>query len=301
MPIRPQDIDPILQQSIKDWMAQLFSQTTALDPDTARIRTLSTQKWHRTARRHAGLYWSALVTFIAGMAAVPIIEPLGDGPAVLTLFAGMGLAVALLVRGVVKTNRALMAEIDAGLLRTIAERIARSPAERVYCEAIAALIDAEPVLTEVTQREILTQLNDLLASYRKLDGPVRHFLAAGGNSPVEELERELEGLNTRRDAKVDPRARETMDQSIALCSQRLASARAMGPAREQAEAQQELIVQAISSVQASLSRMVASGSGVVTDNVVVAGVDELHRTVSQVNLQTRAVEEAVNEVVALRL
>ncbi|MGV3724195.1 MAG: hypothetical protein ACO1SX_25150 [Actinomycetota bacterium] len=143
--------------------------------------------------------------------------------------------------------------------------------------AVAALVDAGPVLTAEAPREILAQLNDLLASYRKLDVPVRQYLAAGGNTPSDELEQELVGLTRRRDAKSDALACATMDPSIALCSQRLSSARALGPAREQAEAQLELILQAMASVPASLSRMVATGA-----KIADADVNTLQLTVSQV-------------------
>lgn len=86
-----------------------------------------------------------------------------------------------------------------------------------------------------------------------------------------------------------------MDQSSALCSQRLLAARALGPVRDQAEAQQELTLQALASVQAGLSRMAVAGSVAVD-----ADVGELHRTVTQVNEQTRAVEDAVNEIISIR-
>jgi hypothetical protein len=85
-----------------------------------------------------------------------------------------------------------------------------------------------------------------------------------------------------------------MDQSIALCTQRLSDARALAPAREQAEAQQELILQAMASVHASLSRMALAGSAAAQTDVA-----ELQQKVTQVHRQTCAVEDAVNELLAL--
>jgi hypothetical protein len=205
------------------------------------------------------------------------------------------LAGGLVSRAFLKTKDDLAQFANPEVLRQAGELIALSPAERLYCEGVASLIDAGPALTGSAQGEILVQLNDLLASFRKLDGPVRQSLAARGNQSIEGLQRELAEMVGRREAASDAKARATMDQSISLCSQRLADAMALVPARDQAVAQQELILQAMTSVHASLARMA------VADSVTVrADVGELQRTVARVNLETRAVEDAVEEVLALR-
>ncbi|MCC2670052.1 MAG: hypothetical protein K0Q72_2523 [Armatimonadetes bacterium] len=295
MPIRSRDIDPTLALALKERVRQLISTQAITEPGAARLRTAGMSRWRETLRRNAYHFWAAAACFGGGIAAVPLLADNGPGLTVTALLGMQALAVGFVVRGFGKANQHLTEFVNPEVLRNAGELLALGPAERLYCEGLAALIDAEQTLPEASQGEILAQLNDLLSSFRKLDGPVRLSLATRGNQPIEGLEQELSELVRRREATSDPMARATMDQSIALCSQRLADAAALAPAREQAEAQRELILQALASVHASLSRMATAGS--VT---VHADVADLQRTVTRVNDQTRAVEDAVNEVITLR-
>jgi len=295
MPIRNQDIDPAIALALKERMAQLISSQAVTEPATARVRSVGVTKWREALRRNAYHFWGAGGCFLGSIAIIPVLA--GNGPeiTVSALLGMQALAVGLLTRGFQKTNREVTQFASPELLRCAGELISLTSAERLYCEGVASLIDAEGALPEATQREILAQLNDLLGSYRKLDGSVRESLAARRSQPIETLERELAELVVRRDAASDATARATLDQSVTLCSERLFDARALAPARAQAEAQQELILQALASVQASLSRMAAAESSSVRSDV-----DQLQRAVSRVNLETRAVEDAVNEVITLR-
>jgi hypothetical protein len=294
MPNRSQDIDPAIALALKERMAQIISTQAGMEPGAARLRGERISKWRDTLRRNSYHFWAAGTCFAGGVAAVPLLAGFGPGLTVTALLAMQALSVGLIVRGFQKANQHLTQFANPEVLRSAGDLITLSPAERLYCEGVASLIDAERALTESSQTEILAQLNELLSSFRKLDGPVRQSFATRGNQSLEGLERELSELVRRRDAASDATARGTMEQSITLCSQRLVDARGLAPAREQAEAQQELIIQALSSVHASLSRMA------VADPVTVqADVGELQRTVTQVNRQTRAVEDAVHEVLTL--
>lgn len=295
MPIRTQDLDPIIARAVKEWMAQVVATQSAAAPGASRVRMAGIRQWRESLRRNAYHFWGAGACFGAGIAAIPLLAHHGPGVAMSAFMGIQASAVALVVRGHLRSNRQLTEHADVEVLRNAGELLELTPAERLYCSGVASLIEAEEALSEVTRSEILAQLNELLASYRKLDGPVRQHLAARGNQPIEGLESELAELVRRRDLASDSTARATMDQSIMLCSQRLADARALAPAREQAEAQQELILQALASVHASLSRMAAADSAAVQTRM-----GELQRTVSRVNEETRAVEDAVNEVLTLR-
>ena len=294
MPIRSQDIDPVIALALKERMAQLITTQAGTEPGAARLRSLGISKWHENLRRNAYHFWTAGACFVGGIATVPLLAPSGPGLAMGVLVGMQALAVGLVCRGFRKANQHLTQFADPEVLRNAGELLTLSPSERLYCEGVASLIEAERALTERAQGEILSQLNELLSSFRKLDGPVRQSLAARGNQPLEALEHEFSELVRRRDATSDATARATHDQSVTLCSQRLADARALAPARERAEAQQELILQAMASVHASLSRLARADS--VT---VLADVGELQHTVTQVNRQTCAVEDAVNEVLTL--
>ena len=280
-------------------MAQITSAQGGGEPGLARLRGEAISQWRETQRRNFYHFWAAAACFVGGFAFVPLLAPSGPGLTVTALVAMQALAVGLVHRGLRRTHEELAQFANPEVMRNAGELIALSPAEKLYCEGVASLSDAERTLTEAARGEILAQLNDLLSSYRKLDGPVRQSLAARAGAlraqSIEGLEHELAELVRLRDASSDAGARATMDQSISLCSQRLSDARALAPAQEQAEAQQELILQSLAFVQASLSRMAVANSA-----TLPADVGALQSTVTQVNQQTRAVEDAVNEVLALR-
>jgi hypothetical protein len=295
MSIRPQDIDQTIWNVLKDRLSQIFAGQAALDPLTARVRSAGTQRWRETAKQYAGYFWAGAASFLTGLVALPVVAPAAEGPAVLTFLLLNMLGAGLVVRGFVKTQQELNRFVSPELMRGAAHLVALSRVEQLYCEAVAALIDAGPLLGETVQQEILQQLNALLENHRKLAVPVQQYQAASGSASIEALERELAELTARRDALRNDAAREMMEQSVALCARRLQYARALEPAREQAEAQQELIVQTLASVQASLAR-----TGSTPAVPVQAEVAELQQSVTQVNHQARAVEEAVAEVMALR-
>ena len=292
MPIRPKEIDPTIQTALRERLTQIFA-AQAHDPQTARIRAAGNQLWRETARRYSGFFWGAGAAFVAAFIAVGSLERTNEGLAVLSFLTLNGGAIWLGVQGFLRTNRELTQYVSADLMRGAASLVALSPAERLYCEAVAELVDTEKTLGEPAQQEMLQQLNELLERHRNLAVPLREFHAASGSSSIAALEQELATLNQRRDALGDPAARGIMQQSSELCSRRLEQARALEPVRQQAEAQQELIVQTLAAVRSSLAR---TASRPTTEG---AHVQALQDSVTQVNRQARAIEEAVAEVVTL--
>jgi hypothetical protein len=229
------------------------------------------------------------------MLALPMLESgTNEGFAVLAFLGLSALGGALMVSGFKKTNSEMTKYANPDVLRYASQMDSLNRAERAYCEAAATLIDAGSILSEEVQRDVIHQLNGLLDSHRRLEEPVRRARAASGAESINALEQELAGLMSRRDAQTDANARATMDKSVELCCRRLEASRAMEPARQNAEAQQELILQTMASVQASLGR--TTGVNVKPEDL---NLGALHQSVAQVNSQTRAVEEAVAEVVAL--
>jgi len=295
MSIRPQEIDQTLQNVLKERISQIFAGQTALDPMTARIRSAGTLQWRETAKRYAGNFWVGAGGILASILALPAVAPTNGGLGVLLFLLFNGLGIGLIVRGFAKTQQELTRFVHPGLMRGAAQLVALSRAEQLYCEAVAALIDAGPLVGETVQQEILQQLNVALENHRKLAVPVQQHQAASGGAAIGALERELAELTARHDSLQNDAAREMMEQSISLCEGRLQYARALEPAREKAEAQQELILQTLASVQASLARTCTASPA-----AVEAEVGVLQQSMTQMNQQARAVEEAVAEVVALR-
>lgn len=297
MPILSRDIDPAIALALNERVVQLISAPPAPleGPGSTHLREAGIAKWRETVRRNSYHYWAAGASFLGGIGCIPILATHGPGVTIAALLGMQALAAGLVVRGRNKSRHELTHEVRAEWIRSVGEFIALTPAEASYCAGVASLIEASRSLPRSTQAEILHELNELLSSFRKLDGPIRQYLAAGGIQSLQKLEQELDDLLRRRELQSDPTACATMDQSIQLCQQRLADARILTPTWEQALAQQELILQAMASVHASLSRIA------VADSVEApVGVMELQRTVQEVNQRTRSVEEAVNEVLLLR-
>lgn len=293
MPIRPEEIDLSIQSALKERLSQIFVGQGAQDPLTARVRSAGTQKWRETFHRFPGYLWAGGLSLATGFFSFAVLEPTNEGLAILTWLSLTAIGTCFIIDAFTLTQQELTRFVSPEAMRGASHLISLSRAEQLYCEAVAALIEAAPVLGETVQGEILQQLNGLLESHRKLDIPIRRY-AASASVSVETLEDEIAGLNRRREELTDAAAREMMDQSIALCGRRLEQAKALKPAREQAEAQQELILQTLASVAASLTR-----TGAVPSAPVSAEVTELQESVTQANRRAQAVEEAVAEVMAL--
>ncbi len=294
MPIRPEEIDQTLQLALKERLGQLFQQGAALDPVASRVRSAGMVAYRQTAKRYAGQFWTAGAIGMAAILTPPFLAGGGEGPAVLGFLTLLSIAIATAIAGSIRVSKDLNQYVNPNVMRAADELIAVSRAEKAYCEALAALVEAGTVLSETVQKEILQQLNELLASYRRLDAPVQRARAVLGADSMQALEEEITRLERQRESLSDPDALAMMARSIDLCIQRQNAAHSLAPAREKAEAQQELIVQTLASVQASLGRTLGARVG-----SVQADVGELQQSVLQVSTQTRAVEEAVSEVLAL--
>jgi hypothetical protein len=295
MPLRPEEFDPTIQTLLKERMAQIFNQhNPPMDPISARVRSAGMEAWRNAASRNTAFFLGGGISVFATIFGPAFAANSGQANPLLVMFVFMGLAAGMLVTGFRRTQDALTKHANADVMRYAGEYLALSRGEKAYCEAAAALIDAGSVLSEDVQRDVIQQLNGLLGSYRRLEDPLRRAQAASATESIDALEQELAGLMSRRDAQSDADARAMMDQSVELCRRRLEGSRAVEPARQKAEAQQELIVQTMASVQASLGR--TRGVNIKTPDL---NLGELQKSVAQVDTQTRAVEEAVAEVVAI--
>src|SRR5262249_4232261 len=134
-----------------------------------------------------------------------------------------------------------------------------------------------------------------VANYRRLEEYRERLAAASGSETVADLEAELADLGRRLGSAADPVAREALEQSSAMCAARLEHARALEPGFERVKAQQEVILQTLASAQASMAR-----ARMAPTPVSLPDMQRLQESVLGVNNQTRAVEEAVQEVMALR-
>ncbi len=294
MPIRSEDIDAGIQNVLKERLTQISMGQGTQDPLVARIRRAGSQRWRESFRRYQGYVWGGGLSLAVSVFSLPFLEAANEGLIAPLFILLNSLGWVLIVRAFILAQKDATRLVCPEVLRVLPRLASVSRAEQLYCEAVATLSEAGSLLGAAAQDEILQQLNGLLDSHRKLDVSIRRYHAASASVSLSALETEMTELRRRREGLSDAEAREMMEQSISLCRRRLEHARSLNPAREQAEAQQELILQTLASVQASLTRTSA-----VSSPPMATEVAEFQESVTQANRRAQAVEEAVAEVMAL--
>jgi hypothetical protein len=234
---------------------------------------------------------------LAAMLSSGLLTMLEPG-SVLGVGAGVAIMGLALTAGAARTKaftKQLEGELAAADLRAVAEKADLSRAEREYLLAAAALVNAASLLGPTMLADLVRQLNHLVRSDRQLEAQHRQVVPALGSASPAEMEAERDDLLRRREKAPDAGTREALERSLALCNGRLESAAAIAPVIASVEAQRDVVYQTLASVQSALLRMTAAPSA-----PVQAGVQEILTSAAQVTADTCAVEEAVQEVVALR-
>jgi hypothetical protein len=178
--------------------------------------------------------------------------------------------------------------------RAVLPLLPQTRAESSYYEALLSLYDGPTALDEATRRDILRQMNALLENRFHLDVQRRRILDLLDGDVIARLEAERDALEQRIEQTADPITWETLRQGAELCQARLENARALVPMLGRLEAQGEVIHQALSAVHFAVARLR------VAPLALTPAVSEIKETVSRINNQTQAMEQAVAEVVALR-
>ena len=169
-----------------------------------------------------------------------------------------------------------------------------SRSERAYCETVAILARPETQIDEETGRQILADLNALIQHSRHLDAQRVEIERLAGADSISSLQSERDGIAQRIPRTQDEQARTDLEESLALCDSRLENAGQMAPALERLDAQQEKIVQTLASIQSRLARLEAAPAP-----IMLPQAEEVQQTLKDLTNQTRAVEEAVQEVMAV--
>jgi hypothetical protein len=261
-------------------------------------QTLSEPLWQRWKQNVAILAQAALLvaggSFLLGMM---ILGPLLRADPRFTLFAVLAIpgfftlywgSVAMRVRP--DPSRLLSADE----VREASAAVPLSRAERSYVDTLTELLGAARVIGEPTARDLLPQLNELLENDRQLERQRQRAQTAMGIRSAAQLEAERADLARRTEATTDPIALQAMQQSLQLCEERLRSIHALEPHLVRIDAQRELISHAFAAVQSSLAGSLVSSTA---PGAVI--VEDLQHSVRQINQQTRAVEQAVQEVMTL--
>lgn len=209
-------------------------------------------------------------------------------------FLGIGLVIAGGLWWSRVAQRQAEGSLIAGDLRAVSRACGLTRLEAAYIDATAALIEVSPLLGECLTRDLLAQLNELAANAQTLETQRGRVAAAMGATPLGDLEREHAALVERLQSAPDEASRQAVEQSITLCEGRLAEQRALAPGLARVEAQQEIVYQTLASVESSLRRMSA-----VPAEAPALQVEEIRQATSEAVGQTRAVEDAIQEVLAV--
>ncbi len=214
-------------------------------------------------------------------------------PGVAVWLTGSGVGSWWATRAVPKTRLRHALHIEE--MRAAFPLLSLTRTERIYCDTLLLLarMDVEPE-TERTLRETLRQLNDLIANSRQLEARRLSLLPVFGNNVIAELETEFGSLGQRLDRTQDPLARQALEQSLQMCANRLDTARNLAQSLERLNVQQEAIGHTIASAQAALARLQVAPSP-----RTEMAAQTISETVAQMNQQTYAVEQAVQEVITL--
>jgi|GEM_PF-3573688 hypothetical protein len=167
-------------------------------------------------------------------------------------------------------------------------------AERGYVEVVRALLDAEG-LDAATVGTILTEANGLLDDAIALRKRRELIARASDGHSAEWRRAEVRSLEKRVAAATDPGTRAALQQSLDLSRETLRATEELAVAAERVEAQQEAILRAFTSLRALLGRL-----AIATAPLAAPGLDQMRSLTANVHDQTRAVEQAVQEVLNLR-
>ena len=200
-----------------------------------------------------------------------------------------------MVGSMVTRNRSIQTYMNAEELRAVMPIASLSPTEANYIEVVCSLLEASENIPEEIAREILQSLSILIERYRHMDAQLERLKKVVGNESVEALEAEHSRLVDRTAQVDDPQAKEDMQQSLAMCEKRLQDVRVLAPSIERLEAQKEVLHQTLMTIQASVVRLQAAPRA-----VSLPDTTELRQAVDEVTIKTRAVEEAVAEVLVLQ-
>lgn len=241
----------------------------------------------------AALKWGAGALIAAVLAAIPGVRELGW-----TTAGAVALCVSLTgvaaMAGAMRAGYTKAQVLHSDLLAGFLPFLTLTRAERAYCEALVVLSRPELSLDEETARSLLAQFNRLMEHSRKLDNQRLELTGPPGSEPVERILDEREALAHRAAAAQDPAARASLEESLRLCDTRLENARAIVPVLERLDAQQEVIVQTLGSMHATLARSESARQPLATP-----GRDELFQRLEEIGEEAQSVEKAVEEVVTL--
>jgi hypothetical protein len=292
MLVRTQDIDPQIVQTV---MGGLTSAIQRQDPSPELRNFLieDARRFRPDARQF--LPWALAGLLVPCVLAASVFfgvpASFAYPAAWVAFFTCFGIGIARMVMDYVRRAKVIHSDLLAGCLA----HVELSPLDRAYCEVLVWLAKPGLRVDEETARSVLGELNRLAGHYRKLEGQKAELASLSNALSYEKAVAELDRLTALLASADDPAVRRSIEDSVELCRQRVENTRQIEPAAERLQAQQELILQTLASIQANLARL-AQADQLLTETDVAA-IREQSETIQS---HAEAVESAVDEVVALR-
>ena len=292
MLVRTQDLDPQILQTVTDGLGSAVRRQDP-SPELRSLLTEDARRFRPDARKFLPWALAGLLVPIALLASVPLGVPSSFAyPAAwVAFFAGFGIGIARMVMDYVRLAKVIHSDLLAGSLA----HVELTPLDRAYCEVLVWLAKPGLRVDEETARSVLGELNRLAGHYRTLEGQKAELASLSNALSHENAVAELERLTKQLASAEDPEARRSIEESVELCKQRVESTRQIEPAAERLQAQQELILQTLASIQASLARL-AQADHLLSETDLAA----IREQSEAIQAHAEAVESAVEEVVALR-
>jgi hypothetical protein len=291
MILRLTDVHPKIADVLKarEWQLR-FDRNSR--PEDAGARQVLGRRWKV-------IRWRILAAVpIGGIIGAAIAEASGAPSAGQIGIAFMAAYLSAIGTGVVSVLSSKLSKshsIAADEMRALSTGLELGKPERAYLDTICALMEAGDNVSDETGREILSTLNELLDQAIYVEDRSERLRNAASTESVNELEAERARMSARLASAQDPQAKVDFSHSLQMCDDRLRNARVLAPLIERLDAQREVIHQTLLSVLSSVSRLEVAPTAVSAPDV-----EEVKRVVEQVTAQTQAVEDAVQQVIALR-
>jgi hypothetical protein len=292
MLVRTQDLDPQTLNAVMDGLGKAVRSPDP-SPELRSLLTEDSRRFRPDWRKF--LPWALAGLLVSGAFVLSVLfgapTSFAYPAAWVSSFAGFGIGIAQTVRDFLQRARVVHSDLLAGSLA----HIKLTPLDRAYCEVLVWLAKPGLRVDDETARTVLAELNRLAGHYRKLEGQKAELASLSDALSHEKAVAELDRLTTLLAEADDPAVRRSIEESVALCRQRVESTRQIEPVAERLQAQQELILQTLASIQANLARL-AQADQLLTQTDVAA----IREQSEAIQAHAEAVESAVVEVVALR-
>lgn len=250
---------------------------------------------HASAPASLGLVWSFFALTMALMIGALYLTLFLHltGPAGTMALAVCPVLLGIAVLGPHASAVAPRGALDPALLRFALEAPETPRVERRYGETVLLL--AETPLPRAAAREMLRQVNALVADERRLTRQRDRIVAGIDPEAVARAEADRSHLAGRLDTEADPIARQSLLRGVALCDERLESLYALPRALARLDAHHEMVCQALELAHATLLRVRSAGMALSPPEI-----DGLHENLRQLAHQAQAAEEALMEIEGLR-